>query len=319
MTVRLGLIGVGRWGRNYVNTIAAIPDVAELKRVASASPVSDCLLLPTNCTLHTDWREIVKANDIDGVIVATPTSLHTTIATACIENGLGVLVEKPLTTELSSAQRLLHLTEALGGLVLVNHIHLFHPAYEQLKKLVKASRSLRTIESIGGNWGPFRPDTPPLWDWGPHDLALCLDLVGEMPEAVTAASIERSATVEGYGEIVELNLQFQNKITARVTVGNIMQTKCRRFTAHCTDQTFVYDDTRSRKLQRIATTQGQNAALADKQNIDVSNTSPLENAVRHLASAIASDSRDLSNLELAVNVTAILSNCDKMLEKYGRL
>ncbi len=42
----------------------------------------------------------------------------------------------------------------------------------------------RAIQSVGGAQGPFRPGVPVLWDWAPHDIAMCLDLVGETPSAV---------------------------------------------------------------------------------------------------------------------------------------
>lgn len=305
MTVRLGLIGVGRWGANYVTTLAAIRG-ATLARVANHSGICRTQL-PDRCTLHTDWRALIQADDLDGVIISTPARLHAEMAKACINRGLGVIVEKPLTIDLPSAERLLHLAETHDSLVLVNHTHLFHPAYQKLKELVTACGSLRTIESVGGNWGPFRADTPPLWDWGPHDVALSLDLVGEPPQRISATTIERRTTPDGLGEIVKLDFGFRGGVVARITIGNIMSAKHRYFAAHCDDGVFVYDDMLSTKLRCIPQT---GTPRQHDRNIDVVDVKPLTILVQNFVDSIASGTRDLSHLRHAVEVTRVLARCD---------
>ena len=39
--------------------------------------------------------------------------------------------------------------------------------------------SIKSIRSVSGNIGPYRDEWSPLWDWGPHDLSMCLSLVEE--------------------------------------------------------------------------------------------------------------------------------------------
>lgn len=308
MTVRLGLIGVGRWGANYVTTLAAVRG-ATLARVASHSGTCRSQL-PDHCALHTDWRTLIQAGDLDGVIISAPTRLHAEMTEACIERNLGVLVEKPLTTDLPSAERLLQLAEAHSSLVLVNHTHLFHPAYQKLKELVTACGSLRAIKSIGGNWGPFRTDTPPLWDWGPHDVALSLDLIGQPPEHISTTTIERRTTQDGLGEIIKLDFRFHGGVVAQITIGNIMSTKRRYFAAHCDDDVFVYDDMLSTKLRRISPDSTTDTTRQRDRDIDIVNVKPLTRLVQNFVDGIASGTRDLSHLRLAVEVVRVLTRCD---------
>src|SRR5437867_12772736 len=83
--VRLGLAGAGTWGRNYVSTIAALPNV-ERAGVAGRN-----------------WRDLIDA-ELDGLIIATPTATHAEIALAAMERGLHVLIEKPLTMDVAQAR-----------------------------------------------------------------------------------------------------------------------------------------------------------------------------------------------------------------------
>ena len=63
--------------------------------------------------------------------------------------------------------------------VKVNHVYLYHPMYRFLKEIVKDKNKINSIYSFSGDNGPFRKDISPLWDWGPHDIAMCLDIFGE--------------------------------------------------------------------------------------------------------------------------------------------
>src|SRR5229473_890850 len=102
--VRLGLIGAGRWGRNYLRTIAATPGV-RLARLASRNPDS-VRLAPADCAVTPDWRDLLDRNALDGVIIATPAALHAEMALAAMDAGLPVLVEKPLTMDIAQARAL---------------------------------------------------------------------------------------------------------------------------------------------------------------------------------------------------------------------
>ena len=78
--LRLGLLGAGRWGRNYIRTIAASAGV-RLARLASRNPDS-ANLVPPDCVIFADWREMLDARALDGVIVATPPGVHAEMALA---------------------------------------------------------------------------------------------------------------------------------------------------------------------------------------------------------------------------------------------
>lgn len=245
-TVRLGLVGAGAWGRNYIRTIAGLTGVA-LARVASHNP-DTASLVPPDCVVTPDWRDLVGAADLDGLILAVPPKVQATIAEAAIRARLPLLLEKPVAIGVAETQRLAELASQAGVPVLVDHVYLFHPAYVALKVLVGKHGGARAIRSVGGAHGPFRPDLPVLWDWAPHGVAMCLDLVGETPCAVAGACIRSQDTPDGRGEIWALDLKFPCGTEANVTVGNLMETKNRRFTAILSEGEVTFDDCREEKL-----------------------------------------------------------------------
>ena len=304
--LRLGLIGAGRWGRNYIRTIAALDGVA-LTRVASRNPETAQLVPPT-CVVTADWRQVVDPALVDAVVVATPPALHVPMARAALAAGLPVLVEKPLTLDCAEAESLEELVASRGGLVMVDHTHLFHPAYRKLKEIAPTFGTVRAVHSEAGNHGPFRRDTPVLWDWGAHDVAMCLDLIGSFPTGIAAAVREQKRTPEGTGQIIDLDLQFPAAASARIRIGNIMP-KRRMFSVRLERGTLVYDDLAAAKLVRLETGDNARAGTA----IPVDGEPPLSCAVREFAAAARAHRADTNSLALAVDVVRVLSACEQRL------
>ena len=193
----------------------------------------------------------------------------------------------------------------------MDHIHLHHPAYRELKARAPARGPVRAIRAIAGNWGPFRQDTPVLWDWGSHDAALCLDLMGQdlTGQAPTAAArrTEARQTDQGSGETVEMTLEFENGVEAHVRLGNLMETPCRRFEARFDDGSLIFDDTADHKL--IDRQPGR-----PDRPIPVDATPPLRRLVEDFAAAIREGRRDIADLVLAVRVVETLARCEASLE-----
>src|SRR3989344_6498148 len=120
--ITLSLIGAGKWGKNYINTIHSL---------------SFCEL-PDSYIKTKNYKELLNFNNIDGVIIATPASTHFQIAKAFLEKGFNVLIEKPLTTSYKAALKLYRIAEKTKSTVMVGHIFLYNPAFLKVKELIKS-------------------------------------------------------------------------------------------------------------------------------------------------------------------------------------
>ena len=300
---RLGLVGAGRWGRNIVRTVAESRRSA-LVGVASRNPnTSD--IVPRDCRIVDDWHELISGVDLDGVIVATPPALHPQIVLFALKAGLPVLVEKPLALSVEEARRIRAVAGESAGSVMVDHTYLFHPAWTELKRRRPQLGPIRAIRSVGGNLGPFRAETTVLWDWGPHDVSMCIDLIEGTPEVVAARRVRTEQTPEGRGELLHLALDFA-MTRAEIEIGNLMSKRTRRFEVEFAGTTAVIDDTAEHKLR------------CGGRAIPIDGTPPLTVVIDAFVDAIAADSFDDQSLDLAVRVVDALERCDAALEAEPR-
>jgi predicted dehydrogenase len=309
--LRLGLIGAGRWGRIFIETLQRF-EAANLVRLASTNPHSQ-QLVGDPCVISQDWREVAGAGDIDGVIIATPPTLHAEMAHAAIAAGNPVLVEKPLTMDVGQARVLLDFAESRAAIVHVDHVHLYHPAYRALKHEGLALGPLHAIRSGAGNQGPVRPDASVLWDWGPHDVAMCLDLMGEKPTSVSARLCERCQVEGGEGESIALQLTFAGGVKADIELSNMLKKKKRFLAAHYDHESLIYDACARDMLVREPRPDDAKCLPEEATIIDVPDTQALDQVLKDFSMAILKAEVDLAGLRLGLDVVEVLEDCEKAL------
>jgi predicted dehydrogenase len=310
--VRLGLIGVGRWGRNYVSTIGKASG-AILTAVASRNPAT-AEVVPGGCAIFSDWRALVADGAVDGVIVATPPASHAEIAIGALDAGKSVLVEKPLTQRLDDLAAIRQAMKRSGRLLMVDHTHLFHPAFRRLKAEARARGRIRGVRSSAGNLGPYRPDVPVLWDWGPHDIAMCLALgLSEIkPVAVTRRDVEvrDGARAERLG----LSLSAAGGVPIDIRLSTL-DSKHRWLAVDLDDATLIYRDRHPGGL----TLHAHAGARPDDAGVplDVPEGLPLTQVVVEFIDAIQRNATSDESFAIGEGVVECLVKCEAMMGRVG--
>jgi predicted dehydrogenase len=305
--LRLGLIGIGAWGCNYVRTITAI-EGAHLAAVLNRRGALSVALSP-DCRVAQDWGEFVAPDDLDGVIVATTPATHAEFLVAAAAIGLPVLVEKPLTQGRQDADRVRAALFGKQAIVRVEHTYLYHPGFRAL--LAEAARlgPVRSIVSSAGNFGPYRDDVPVLWDWGAHDLAMCLTLV---PGTAHADRLERLDAKRGENPAAErlrLRLRLAGDVPAEITVSTL-DPKHRWFAAALDDCTLAFREMSATPLMRYPP--GADIHSDHGLPIEVGSELPLTQAVLEFMDAIRRRDRDQSSLLLGLQVVDLLADFSRL-------
>jgi Oxidoreductase family, NAD-binding Rossmann fold len=156
--MKLGIIGRGHWGNVYAKTLEGMG-------IAFTQA-------------GRNWR--YEMDDCDGVIVACAAEAHYEIAAELIDEQIPVLIEKPLCLDLAQAKRLLKLANDKNGCapVFTGHTRLYSTAWRAFKERA-LKQGVKSVYAAAG--GQCRLD--PLWDWGPHLVAMCIDLGFDPPAA----------------------------------------------------------------------------------------------------------------------------------------
>lgn len=271
--ITLGLIGAGKWGQNYLK-------------------LADKLNIKIKVGNRLDWHELINSKTCQGIIIATHPDSHVKIALEALKNNLPVMIEKPLAltnTEINILQEYKN-----NAPILVNHIHLFAPAYEYMYNIIQPF-DITHIRSIGCNKGPYR-NYSSLLDYGPHDVAMGLHLFRTNDDPIVDYIYRTSP--DGIGDQFELNLKYLGNISHRITVGNAGPQKTRLFEVETTKgNLFIYNDVLDNKL------------FCNNNSIKINDISPLENALNHFIKSLNGYVDHRFGLEPSLKIIKTLEYC----------
>lgn len=153
--IAIGLIGAGLIGRKHLAKIAQHPDfdlvgVADVnaEQVAAQNPAA---------RVFADYRAMLDETRPSAVIIASPNQLHAENGIECARRGIHILIEKPVTDTLDSANALIDAARATGICSLVGHHRRHHRQVATLRSLL-AERRIGALVGVSAIWAVYKPD-----------------------------------------------------------------------------------------------------------------------------------------------------------------
>lgn len=250
--VRIGAIGCGYWGPNLIRNFVELPS-AVVEGVSDLDPQRLAHMgerYPQIGCLTQDYRELFGLG-LDGVVVSTPPETHFEIVRECLDQGLNVLVEKPLVTRSEDARELIALAEARGRVLMVGHTFEYNPAVHALKELVDSGElgDVLYIDAVRAGLGLFHPKLNVIWDLAPHDISIMNYLFGAPPVSVAARGL--ACLNERVEDVAYLSLMYPGERLCHVRLSWLDPSKTRRITVIGSRKMAVYDDVASLEKLRI--------------------------------------------------------------------
>jgi predicted dehydrogenase len=283
MTLRLGLVGRGRWGQKIERTVLSFPDVS----------------------VRIIGKEEAPPEGLDGVLIANQSAAHAQAALPYIEAGVPTFIEKPITTTVVDAERIRDAAKRSGAVVFVGHIFLYHPAFIAALQLLPSLGAIRYLLCEGTNDVP-RTDSSVLWDCVPHDLSMAHAIFGHNPDRVAAWSLSGGVKSQAAVSI------FQYGNTPLVsTVSWLSPVRRRQTTIVCENATLVFDDKAARQLALY----GKNGEVSHPV---YSNELPLTLEMHAFLQAIRSGNADASHVEMGVAIVRAIAAAEESIGLGGR-
>ncbi len=171
--VRVGISGLGRsgWGI-HANVLPHISDKFRVTAVCEPDPVRQREAIDRfDCLAYDTIDEIIADKAVDLLVVATPSQLHVSDATAAMRAGKHVIVEKPMAPTLEGVDRMIEVAEETGTLLTVNQNYRYHADFLKVKEVVDSGVLGRIVQMrITGNGFRRRWDWQTLKQFGGGDL-----------------------------------------------------------------------------------------------------------------------------------------------------
>ena len=283
MTLRLELVGHGRWGQNIERTLLSFPHVSVTNIAKGERPPAE----------------------LNGVLIATQSATHAANALPYIEAGIATFIEKPMATSVSDAERIRDASKRSGAIVFVGHIFLYHPAFLAALELLPSLGGIHYLLCEAMNNSP-RTDSSVLWDWLPHDLSMARAIFGRDPESVNAWSLSGGTKPQA----VLSKFQFGDTPVISM-ISWLSQVRRKRTTVVCEKATLVFDDKADRRL-----------VLYNKQDKltypAYSDEPPLTRELSAFLQAVQSGTADAPHIEIGFGIVRSIVAANESLDFGGR-
>lgn len=194
MTVSFGLLGAGRIGKVHARAISSNPD-ARLAVVADAvEDAAKDIAGKYGCDVRT-IEAIETADDIDAVLICTPTNTHADLIERFAKAGKAIFCEKPIDLSLDRVTACLEVVEKTGARLMVGFNRRFDPHFAAVKKAIDDGR-IGAVEMVqivsrdpGAPPGDYIKSSGGIFrDMTIHDFDMARFVLGEEPVAVTASA-----------------------------------------------------------------------------------------------------------------------------------
>jgi len=242
--VRAGLIGLGKMGISHLAILRAHPDVELAAVCDSTRYVLDVLNKYTGVKCYGDYRDMLKEERLDCVLVATPSKVHGTMVREALNRNLHVFCEKPFVLDAQEGGELVELAKQRERVTQVGYHYRFVGAFREAKRLIDAGaigriHNLRAeaygpvvLRPTGSTWRSTRAEGGGcLYDYACHAIDLVNYLVGA-PEAVSGTVLSKVFSRDVEDEVYS-TLHFADGLTGHLAA-NWSDESYRRMTTRIT-------------------------------------------------------------------------------------
>ncbi|HEX2971703.1 MAG TPA: Gfo/Idh/MocA family oxidoreductase [Tepidisphaeraceae bacterium] len=328
--IPVGIVGCGYWGPNLIRNFSSCRET-EVAGICDANPARLEAIGRMNgqakCVSSLD--ELLDL-PIKAVAIATPVSTHFAIAKRCLERGMHVLVEKPLTATVQEAKELVELAERMGRVLMVDHTYLFSKPIGLIKNLIEQGElgELYYIDSVRINLGLFQRDINVIWDLAPHDLSIISYLLEPDARSISAwGCAHANPDIE---DIAYVNVDYGERLMASLHVNWLSPVKVRQMMFAGSKKSLIFNELNTSEPIKVydrGIEMGQNEEerhrllisyrSGDVWSPHVEPGEALQGVVGHFAECIREQKRPVSDGWLGLRVVRLLEAATRSLRAQG--
>ena len=223
--MRIALAGAGAFGEKHLDGLRNIAGVEIVSVISRRAEQAQAVAAKYGARHSgTELGEALARDDVDAVILCTPTPMHAAQAIACMDAGKHVQVEIPLSDSWADAQAVLQKSRATGRVCMVGHTRRFNPSHQFVHRRIKGGEfhvqqmDVQTFFFRRRNMnakGEARSWTDHLL-W--HHAAHTIDLFAYQSGRITAANVLQGPKHAELGIAMDMSIQLKSETGALCTL-----------------------------------------------------------------------------------------------------
>lgn len=312
--IRAGVIGVGHMGQYHAVVYSELIETNNILLADIDAERVSPLAKRYGVPFYTDYRELFGKIDIASI--AVPTTMHFSVAKEFLENGIHVLLEKPVARSMEEAETLFALADKKGLTLHIGHVERFNGAVQELKKIVDTPYFIECRRL-----GPFAArvqDDGVVLDLMIHDIDMVLNLVDSKVMEINAMGSSIRSDKE---DLANVQIYFENGCIANILASRMTQNKIRSLAITQKDS-YIFLDYTDQDIHVHRCASSEHLLTKDElkykqesfvERIFVHKENPLKSEIKHFidcasngASRKVSVDKELASLDVALRVRKLI-------------
>lgn len=227
--IKTAMVGLGKMGLSHLSIARAHPEIDLVAGCDATAYLTDILSKHTGLKCYADFDRMLESEQLEALIVATPSKLHAGMVSKALERGLHVFCEKPFVLDVADGERLVATAHEKRVVTQVGYHYRFVGAFKEAARLV-ASGALGEVHHVraeaygpvvlrrkGGTWRSAKSEGGgALYDYACHAIDLVNFIVG-MPTSVSGV-VRNSVFSRDVDDEVYSSLGFANGASGQLSV-----------------------------------------------------------------------------------------------------
>ncbi len=218
---RVGVVGVGYLGRFHALIYSRMAHVELVGIVDSDTETATKVAAECNCEAYSNSQDLI--GKIDAVSIVVPTTAHLEVARPFLEQGVHMLLEKPIATSCDEGREIVQLANKMGSILQIGHLERFNAGVMALADRISKPRFIEAHRM--GEFVARATDVDVVSDLMIHDIDIILSLVNS---EITAIAAVGTRVLTDHIDIANARLEFANGAVANVIASRVSEKKLRR-------------------------------------------------------------------------------------------
>ena len=227
--LRVGMVGLGKMGLSHLAMVRAHPDVELVSACDSMTYLTDVLGKYTGLKSYDDLDKMLASEQLDAVVVSTPSKLHAAMVQKALDRGLHVFCEKPFVLDVADGERLVQTAAAKQLATQVGYHYRFVGAFQEAARIVRSgalgevhhvrveSYGPVVLRAKGGTWRSSKSEGGgALYDYACHAIDL-VNFVAGVPASVSGV-VRHGVFSRDVDDEVYCSLHYANGASGQLCV-----------------------------------------------------------------------------------------------------
>ena len=236
--INIALVGCGNWASKIINEINLNKNYNLSSIVCRKNKI-----FKNKIQVFKNIESLIESNNCDCIYIAALPKVNLRVIKLLEHKKIRLIIEKPVSDTLRNLQNIKRILENNDLIIYPNLTNYFSQTFEEFKHVVDINfTKIKEIIVYEGNFGPFRKDIHPIWDWGFHSISLLFLIFWGRDFSIVEKKEIISNNKYGKGLVTKFMFKINKNINVKIVTGNLFKKKLRKIKIILNDNNYIIND-----------------------------------------------------------------------------